>query len=338
MSDQDAVRYTHISSVVGQVHNQLVGWTRNSLRLAGLETVEVYGQFPADGTTATYVVLFPYRLGPAPKIVETSNGINLLGPKQPIPDKGSFVPRDWAELGRCLSEAMRLSFPIINAKRGYPRPHPAPTIDLLPKPLQKWYSKQDPDAEMNWVARRGDGLLARLPSMWWKPSFSMTIHYMAVANDGGRGTSQRTSMDAPIALPALSVIASGLHLQRNIKVTLPPLPVAPEIWGMSKAFGESVGGELGDKILGLIDTLQSDDHMTVQVVPVHDLTNMDFANLMQALQRPLQPALNLAVRLPLGGFVEISPSVSPNIGTDNARRNVKQAPATYNAAGAEGSS
>ena len=64
-------------------------------------------------------------------------------------------------------------------------------------------------------------------------------------------------------------------------------------------------------LMRTIEALQGENAVSVQVVPVHDLTNMDFANLMQALQRPLQPALNLAVRLPLGAAVDLKPSVAP---------------------------
>ncbi len=304
-------RYTHVAHVVSEVHDQLVGWSRKILRSAGLETLEVYGQFPPEGTTSSYVVLFPYRLGPAPKVVETSQGMSLLGPKRAIPEKGSGVPWHWAELGRNLAEAMKLTFPVVGASKGYPRPHPAPEIGMLPKPLQKWYKAQ-PEAGINsWTAPKGKATLARLPSLWWRPAFTMTTHYMAVANDGGRGTSERSSMDAPIALPGLSVIAAGLHLERTFKVRLPPLPVDPALWTMCDAYSKSVKGELGEKIMESAKALQEENLMSVQVVPVHDLTNMDFANLMQALQRPLQPALNLAVRMPLGADVALSPSVSP---------------------------
>lgn len=122
-------------------------------------------------------------------------------------------------------------------------------------------------------------------------------------------------MDAPIALPGLSVIAAGLHLERTFTVRLPPLPVNPALWTMCQAYTDSVGGELGEKIQVSAKALQEEDSMSVQVVPVHDLTNMDFANLMQALQRPLQPALNLAVRMPLGAAVDLTPSVAPRFST-----------------------
>lgn len=308
-------RYTHVAHVVSEVHDQLVGWSRGILRAAGLETLEVYGQFPPEGTTSSYVVLFPYRLGPAPKVVETSQGMSLLGPKRAIPEKGSGVPWHWAELGRNLAEAMKLTFPVVGASKGYPRPHPAPVISLLPKPLAEWYKAQPENGNDSWTSPKGKETLARLPSLWWRPAFTMTTHYMAVANDGGRGTSERSSMDAPIALPGLSVIAAGLHLERTFTARLPPLPVDPALWTMCEAYSKSVGGELGENIQKSAKSLQEENEMHVQVVPVHDLTNMDFANLMQALQRPLQPALNLAVRMPLGAAVDLKPSVAPRFAT-----------------------
>jgi len=134
---------------------------------------------------------------------------------------------------------------------------------------------------------------------------------MAVANDGGRGTADRTSLQAPLALPGLSVIATGLHLERYVEVDLPPIACDPAVFEIARAMGESDGGAHQQVIEAAIEDLTTKDRVVVQVIPVHDLTNMDFANLMQALQRPLQPSLNLAIRLPLGAFPILTPAVAP---------------------------
>ena len=305
-------RYRHVKTVVSEVHDGLLAWCRRVLREAGLETIEVYGQFPPDGATSSYMVLFPYRLGPAPKLVETSNGISLMSPPRALPDKGTAIPTSWIRLGRTMAQIIDEHFPKVGrpGTRSY-RPDSAPHLAKLPKNTRAWYEKQDPDAEDPWIEKGKEGTRGRLPSLWWRPGFMLTGHYMACANDGGRGTADRTSLQAPLALPGLSVIAAGLHLERYVTVELPPIACDPAVYEIAKAMGDDAGGEHQETIDKAIEDLTTKDRVVIQVIPVHDLTNMDFANLMQALQRPLQPSLNLAIRLPLGAFPVLSPAVAP---------------------------
>ena len=48
-----AERYQHVKTVVSEVHDGLLAWCRRVLREAGLETIEVYGQFPPEGATSS---------------------------------------------------------------------------------------------------------------------------------------------------------------------------------------------------------------------------------------------------------------------------------------------
>ena len=50
----------YVSAVASSVHEEIEGWARNLLRDAGIETTEVYGQFPPEGSVASHIVLFPY--------------------------------------------------------------------------------------------------------------------------------------------------------------------------------------------------------------------------------------------------------------------------------------
>ncbi len=316
-----AKRYQHVKTVVSEVHDGLLAWCRRVLREAGLETIEVYGQFPPDGATSSYVVLFPYRLGPAPKLVETSNGLSLMSPPKSIPDKGTAIPTSWIIMGRTMAQVIDEHFP----KTGKPgtrsyRPDPAPLLSAMPDPVRAWYEKQDPTESDPWISEGPNGPRGRLPSLWWRPGFMLTGHYMAVANDGGRGTADRTTLQAPLALPGLSVIAAGLHLERYVTVTLPPIACDPAVFEIAQALADCAGGEHKAAIEAAIEDLTTKDEVVIQVIPVHDLTNMDFANLMQALQRPLQPSLNLAIRLPLGAFPVLSPAVAPGFDFDPPRR------------------
>ena len=64
-------QFAYISQVMSNVHESVEGWARDLLRAAGLETTEVYGQFPPEGSVASHVVLFPYRMGGADSQIAT---------------------------------------------------------------------------------------------------------------------------------------------------------------------------------------------------------------------------------------------------------------------------
>ena len=69
----------YISLVTSSVHDAVEGWARSLLRDAGIETTEVYGQFPPEGSVASHIVLFPYRLGTGDaQLARPRNTVKLL--------------------------------------------------------------------------------------------------------------------------------------------------------------------------------------------------------------------------------------------------------------------
>ena len=320
--------WRHVAIVTSEIHEALMGWARMLLQEAGLETIEVYGQFPPVGTVSHHVVLFPYRVHPEPKVAENAPGASLLGTQERVEDRSSFVPRAWIDLGRALSAALDLVFPdsgpVFSGRRGH-QGLGFPPLHALPDPLKAWYAAQADGADENaWRIVYGDETYARPPSLWWHPPITITTRYIAVAGEPGRGTAERTSTGAPMALPALSVLATGLHLERVLQVRLPPLPFPPAL----VAYGEAMAGALAAGIPGAdsaicaeqaqrlsaaVAGIQAPDIYPVSVLPVHDLSNHEFALIMQALQRPLQPALNLCVRLPLGATPVFGPGTASNV-------------------------
>ena len=50
-----------------------------------------------------------------------------------------------------------------------------------------------------------------------------------------------------------------------------------------------------------------DLYMPITLLPGNSLSNSDFTGLMQALQRPLQPTLHMAVSLSVGGTPSFTP-------------------------------
>ncbi len=92
----------YISSTSTKIHEALEHWARDLLREAGLETIEVYGQFPPEGAIASHIVLFPYRLGNSDThLAQPHRETSLLGldPSR-IPTSG--IPYIWRQIGKAI--------------------------------------------------------------------------------------------------------------------------------------------------------------------------------------------------------------------------------------------
>lgn len=300
--------YTHVRQVTEAVHDRLVDWARGALASAGLDTVEVHSQFAPAGATTSHVVLFPYRLGPEPKMAENAKGVSLLDPPRETGGV-SFVPPAWTELGQALAAGLRDLLPETRSRPLTAMPHP-PLASLAPS-LVAWYEAQ-PATDDPWVGSLEGKAHARLPALWWHPGYTLTVRYVVVATDPGRGSSARTSVHAPLGVNALSVLTAAVHRERVVQVRLaaPPLPAG--ISGFVEALSRCVPS--GERLRAALEAVSSEDTIEVSVMPAHDLTNQEFALLMQALQQPLQVALNLIIRLPLGAWPDFSPSSAPLFG------------------------
>jgi len=303
--------YAYISKYSEAIHDALIGWVRTLMQEANLETVEVYGQFPPDGTVAAHLTLFPYFVGPVPKLVETGKMTSLLHVTQIGDGKVDFVPDAWRELGGLMMQILERWYPNQRPKtssqqRGYVHP----TLDTLPKPVAEWYRQQEPEGveQIPWLVERDGKLFAPPPSLSWSPGLVMEIRYVAVASDPGRGTSQYTSEKAPLTVPALSVLATGIHMEKEFRMVQETQLIPPALDSFIEAVAASLDGEEVDQVRALLKTLREPEEITVPVSPVHDLNNQEFALLMQALQRPLQAALHLQVEVVLGAHPVFLPA------------------------------
>lgn len=326
--------YKHVATVTSEVHDSLVRWARRVLIEADLEEVEVYGQFPPKGTVRSHVVLFPYRVGPEPKMMENAPGISLLTGSERMEERALFVPTPWLDLGNHMGAALERLFPFVQTAardrgRTLRRGSPYPFVDELPGPLRKWYSAAKPTAGQPWTTTMMDRQVAIAPSLWWKPGIQVTIGYVAIAGEVGRGTqaTERTSASAPLALSALSVLATSVQIERELFTRLPPLPYPPELetFGQSlvKALEERKADgdlELAGKLRRAVNHISEHGETPYAIIPVHDLSNQEFALLMQAMQRPLQAALNLRLRLPLASRPVFGPSVAIEVRPTQAPR------------------
>jgi len=297
--------YRQVSRTALAAHSGLVAWSRALMRAAGLEAVEVYGRFPADGITSSYLVVFPYRLGPDPVIADYSRPANLLG----VGDGGrgrSGAPGGWQALGGALERGLMEALPGA-FRRGRAGAAPVPRVLLgeLPEALQGWYREQP--SEAGWIGGEGAEAAALLPSLVWRAGLQVTVFYVAIASDGGRGVNERTSVGPPAALGALSVLTSGIHLERSFETTLPSVTPPPALRGFAEALAASAPDAAGG-LRGALDRLDNPEPSEIAIQPMHDLGHQEFSALMQALQRPLQACLNLKISLTLAATPGFEPA------------------------------
>ena len=309
----------HISTVSSAVHEGLEAWARGLLRDAGIETTEVYGSFPPEGTIASHIVLFPYRVGPAENQINQPDQVeSLVGPRARNLSAAGGVPPMWLDIGACITKMIMEAFPRAGT-RGRPMelPHPSPPLSEIPEAMRAWYEKQrDSGGEDTWIVDRNGVQHARLPSLAWQPPIVLRMQYLVVVGEGARGTADRATSTAPIAVQTLSVLAAGLQMRRQISVRVPPAPYDKEIVPFCKAMAKTLGGDDAERLRNAVQDLGRKADVTITLLPGSNLTNADFTGLMQAMQRPLQPTLHLGVQMALGGAAMFAPGVNAEVRSD----------------------
>ena len=307
----------YISAVSSSVHEAVENWARNLLRDAGIETTEVYGQFPPEGAVASHIVLFPYRISQGDEqVAQPYQEMSMLGARAEKALTGA-IPPDYMLVAKAITRMITEKFPTLQKGPYRGRPHPAPPIGQLPKSVRDWYEAQEDDGkESAWITKYQDHAFARLPSLAWVNGVTLKIQYLVVVGEGARGTSERA---APIAIQGLSVLTAGSQMQRQLFIRAPSLPYDPSLDG----YIEAVAGcfdddpEFQEQLLATIPRLSKKINLPVKLLPGAKLTNADFTGLMQALQRPLQPTLHLALQMQVGGGPIFAPGISAEVSADN---------------------
>jgi hypothetical protein len=296
--------FAHAHTVMRLVHGSLVHWARDLLLEAGVEGVGVHARFQDERTAGDHIVVMPYRMSPWPKLVEQDRPINLLANGA---RSRTSVPGLWGTLGSLIRSGVDTCYDI---GAGRPRMLPAVPLDSLPAPLADWYRAQDPDGESRWLVEKGGGAFGRLPTLMWNRPLNVRTYYLILASDAA---ARRGDPAETFSVPALAVITLGLQLRRTLRVPLPPVAVDPALPGFLRALAASTEGELATDLGAAADELGVDQEHRVTVVPVPDLPSDDFAHVMRSLDRPLQPAVHVAVQVAIGGGPAFVPGTSPTM-------------------------
>lgn len=319
--------YKYAATVTTAVHEEMVRWAGRLLQEAGLEVIDVWGRFPPEGTVRSHLVLFPYRVGPEPKMIENAPGGSLMVPADSSGVR-EMVPEGWRDVGSMIAEAVQRLYPDAGTvdDRRWHSPSPYPALDDLPEPMRVWYKLADQkEPEKGWVIRADEFERGRPPSIRWRTGIAIAAHYIAVTGDPGRGTTERTSDTAPLSLAALSVLATAIQLQRGVRVNLPPVPMGDLLESFVVALADSLdelGGDREDIAADLRERhrrLRQYETSLVDIHPLHDLTNQEFALLTQALQRPLQAVLNMRVRFQFGAGPLFEPTAALKLSTQREK-------------------
>lgn len=304
--------YKHTAEVTKTVHDALVSWSKGLLSDAGMEVVDVWGRFPPEGTTRSHLVLFPYRVGPDPKMLDNSAPVSMVVNGEQHTDK---VPVEVVDLGHLIYELNREVFPGVapyDPQKPPEKAYPYPAVTDLPDPIRRWYEERGVgDVENGWLIESGGVRYARPPSLRWRRGVTVGAYYIALAGDPGRGTTSRTSDTAPLSLSALSVLAVGIQKTRTLPVDLPPRPREEVLLSYCDALLEFLGDDpRADALRDYVAALTGTSRGYFFVMPVHDLNNQEFALLTQALQRPLQALLTLRIFIPVGDEILFRPSAA----------------------------
>ena len=92
------------------------------------------------------------------------------------------------------------------------------------------------------------------------------------------------------------------------------------ILGYAEAVGQTLGDDRIAEALAQLEDMDEDLYMPITLLPGNSLSNSDFTGLMQALQRPLQPTLHMAVSLSVGGTPSFTPGVNADVRSDQKPR------------------
>ncbi len=272
--------YQNAAETIAAVDRELRAWANGLLISAGLGDIRV-----DDPDSPSRVKIEADKLAPFPKPAsEPGATISLLGRGE-----GNIgVPEPWPEVGRLMTHGLELVFPKVEGKGTRPE-HLTTVMPLenMPGPVRDWYATQgEVEGTESWLFTRDGRKMARLPSLEWRPSMLAVMKYT-------------TSVEGDISvntMQAYGVLAVGAYMERTIKVTLPPLPMAENVLGLAEALATVLPTDQQARLLSLCARLKAPQDQLFALLPITE----DWT---------------LAVQVSLGAGPLLAPSVKPVVNT-----------------------
>lgn len=279
-------------ALVDDAHRHLLAWAAGAMREAGLPELEVLGDFPDDHVPRRpRLVLFPHRLEPWPKRAETG------APARMLQQRGiAAFPGAWGALADGLTAGLERLLPRARGGALLPRP----PLAALPAGLGAWYRARGAP----WVEADtggGDGVeRVCLPALGWRSPFVVRVFYIALAEMAPGAASPGVS--------ALGALAVALNAAPTLPVRVPPRGEAAAVAGFAEALAGDLGGPEGAALREAAAAIRQPATWPLTLVPFPDIERDDVAALVRALGRRPQPALPLAVQIPLGAGPAFEPA------------------------------
>lgn len=288
------------------IHDGLLGWARERMRRAGFTGLECLGAFPAGARTDPQLVLFPYRVGPDPKLTDLNPTPMILG-GEGEQGRSSGAPSAWVDVASHLSRGLQeLGVGVI--RRPVPGAPPAMVrsgLQDLPPSIRAWYQQWGAD----WL-QEGH---ARMPRLHWVGGIVLTIRYLAVAV--GQLPDHDPTRSAPLGIPTLTVLATAIYRERVFEAEMeapdPPESLPHFVEALSTALEEKGKEELAKELRASLAATRSHYVQQVAIQPISDIGNQELAQMLQSLQQPLQAALTFQLRFSVGGELLFGPGGMP---------------------------
>ncbi|MFM7201349.1 MAG: hypothetical protein ACKO6N_11205 [Myxococcota bacterium] len=343
MMHEATLQYQHIAAAAQHVQEGIQAWMATRLEQAGFGPLPVRMDFPAPGEGSA-VVLFPYQVGPEPKLREQSQSFNLMQISYPwvqgrVTDAtGKTLPPAWNALGMLMKDIQDWlqsvegapSLPQASARQPLVK-SAGLKAESIPPPLRAWFERTTFEKKESWHRElkmlRPDGTLFAPPYVGWQTGFSIGINFLALLHldpaaggatgrrrDGGL-SGKGASMLLPLGLPTLAMLLGALHRERTVRVSLPARPLPELLLGYLEALVASLPPRepLRERLAEILSQLQQPEQADLSMDPVQDLTDETVALIMRALGQPLRPYINFRVRVRLGDGPELGASPSPDM-------------------------
>lgn len=302
--------YVQTRILLSLTHERMMQWVRDILIQAGFSSVKVFGQFAEEESDGAHIVVMPYEIGQWPKLQEPEEPILLLGegPERPI----EGVDPRWVSLGVTLTPALRELF----ARKSPGRPVMIPPkipINDLPTHLRAWYESQgEVDGALSWLVQDESGPAARLPSLRWQRGILIKTSYLVMASEDPMPEDMTRAALVPFNVPSLGAILVGIQMHRSFLVRVPAGTMGPDALSFATALAKDLGqGPQAEKLNDLVERISAPHDLRVAIRPLPNIQDEAFSNMMLSMKKPMQPVINMSVRVPVGGGPYFEPAVSP---------------------------
>ncbi len=273
-----------------------MAWARGIFAQAGCPDVAA-ALGPSDAPKGPRLALYAIRVG-VPGRSNDAQGTALVGPPELPRDMPAGMPPAWVEYTRVLQLGLDLAFGGQRAPAGA-RARLPPMVEEMPAPLAAWYRERAAETDQ-WTWTGEGSLVGRPPSLTWRASGTLKVHYIAALEGAGVET-----------VPLLAALSGALSLQSSFVVESVPLPVDPLLVSFTEALAKFVDAALAAELRAAVIGLGGRSRTVVSVMPHNDLSLHEAIGIFERQGRLFSPHIQLAMFVPVGATALFAPASAP---------------------------